>query len=91
MPKIWLFVQKGTEKVLFIKKDAIKKRRDTMNGGVPPFLSGFFERFSVPRRIYSDWLCMRFLPFTADFLIVFSSPYFHIAIFPENRAPLAFP
>lgn len=25
MPKIWLFVQKGTEKVLFIKKDAIKK------------------------------------------------------------------
>lgn len=41
MPKIWLFVQKGTEKVLFIKKDAIKKRRDTMNGGVPPFLSGF--------------------------------------------------
>lgn len=41
MPKIWLFVQKGTEKVLFIKKDAIKKRRDTMDGGVPPFLSGF--------------------------------------------------
>ncbi|AVD55512.1 hypothetical protein DXF96_10590 [Heyndrickxia coagulans] len=82
--------RRALKKCCFIKKDA-KKRRDTMNGGVPPFLLGFFERIPVPRRIYSDWLCMLFLLFTADFLIVFSSPYFHIAIFPENRAPLAFP
>jgi len=55
----------------------------------------FFRAFSsgFPFRggfILIGFACV-FCHLPPDFLIVFSSPYFHIAIFPENRAPLAFP
>jgi len=43
MPKIWLFVQKGTEKVLFIKKDAIKKTAGHDEWWCPAVSFGLFR------------------------------------------------